>query len=129
MAARRRRRYGRLGAGVETSRPSWQSARAYQEVALEEESNTLALGALLTLAACASSGVDPHAAAHFKPGVTTRTEVIKRLGPPASVYDGTDETKTLTWAKSGGLFDSGSTKGLSIQYGADDKMEQVASQP
>lgn len=88
-----------------------------------------AVGALLILTACASSGVDPGAAAHFKPGVTTRTEVIKRLGPPASVYIGSDETKTLSWAKTGGLFDQGSTKGLSIQFGPDDKMRRVVSQP
>lgn len=81
------------------------------------------------LTACATSGVDPGAAAHFKPGVTTRAQAIKRLGPPASVYDGLDETKTLTWAKSGGLFDAGTTKGLSIQFGADDKMIKVVSQP
>ena len=87
------------------------------------------IGALLVLTACASSGVDPGAAAHFKPGVTTRAEVIKRLGPPASVYDGADETRTLTWAKTGGLFDSGSTKGLSIQFGPDDKLVRVVGQP
>ena len=86
-------------------------------------------GATLALAACATSGVDPGAAKHFTPGVTTRAEVIKRLGPPASVYDGTDETRTLTWAKTGGMFDSGTTKGLSIQFGPDDKMIKVVSQP
>ena len=88
-----------------------------------------AVAALLALSACATSGVDPGAAAHFKPGVTTRAEVIKRLGPPASVYDGADETRTLTWAKTGGLFDSGSTKGLSIQFGPDDKLVRVVGQP
>jgi hypothetical protein len=87
------------------------------------------IATLLTLAACATSGVDPAAAKHFKPGVTTRAEVIKRLGPPASVYDGTDQTRTLTWAKTGGLFDSGATKGLSIQFGPDDKMIKVVSEP
>ena len=84
---------------------------------------------VLVLAACASTGVDVGAAKTFKPGVTTRAEVIKRLGPPASVYDAQDETKTLTWAKSGGLFDSASTKGLSIQFGADDKMVRIVSVP
>lgn len=88
-----------------------------------------AVAALLALTACATSGVDPGAAKAFKPGVTTRAEVVKRLGPPASVYDGTDETRTLTWAKTGGLFDSGTTKGLSIQFGPDDKMIKVVSQP
>ena len=87
------------------------------------------IAALLALTACASSGVDPGAAHHFKPGVTTRAQVIKRLGPPASVYVGMDETRTLTWAKTGGLFDSGTTKGLSIQFGPDDKMVKVVSQP
>jgi hypothetical protein len=85
--------------------------------------------AALALAGCATSGVDPGAAKHFKPGLTTRAEVIKRLGPPVSVYDGTDETRTLTWAKTGGLFDSGTTKGLSIQFGSDDKMIKVVAQP
>jgi hypothetical protein len=84
---------------------------------------------VLALAACASTGVDPGAAKKFKPGVTTRAEVVKRLGPPASIYDGQDETKTLTWAKSGGLFDSRTTKGLSIQFGADDKMVRIVSAP
>ena len=87
------------------------------------------LAALLALAACASSGVDPGAAKHFKPGVTTRAQVIKRLGPPASVFDGVDETKTLTWAKDGGMFNSGTTKGLSIQFGPDDKMIAVVAKP
>jgi hypothetical protein len=87
------------------------------------------IGAAMALTACATSGVDPGAAKQFKPGVTTRAEVIKRLGPPASVYDGVDETRTLSWAKTGGLFDSGSTKGLSIQFGPDDKMIKLVSQP
>jgi hypothetical protein len=90
---------------------------------------SVAMGALFMLAACASTGFDPDAAARFKPGVTTRAEAIARLGAPASVYDGADETKTLTWAKDGGLFDSGSTKGLSIQFGPDDRMVRMVSQP
>jgi hypothetical protein len=89
----------------------------------------VAVGALLTSSACASSGVDPGAAKHFRPGVTTRAEVVKRLGPPASVYVGLDQISTLSWAKTGGLFDSGSTKGLSIQFGPDGKMIRVVSQP
>ena len=88
----------------------------------------LAVGALLVLSGCASSGVAPGVAAHFKPGVTTRAQAIKRLGPPASVYDGADETKTLTWASGAGLFSSG-TKGLSLQFGPDDKFLRVVSQP
>jgi hypothetical protein len=91
--------------------------------------STAIIGVFLLLAACASSGVDPGAAARFKPGVTTRADAIKRLGPPASVYVGLDETRTLSWAKSGGLFDAGSTKGLSLQFGADDKFIKVVSQP
>ncbi|HEX4183370.1 MAG TPA: hypothetical protein VHY34_08930 [Caulobacteraceae bacterium] len=90
---------------------------------------TAAVSALLTLTACATSGVDPGAAKQFKPGVTTRAEVVKRLGPPASVYVGTDDTRTLSWAKSGGMFDPGTTKGLSIKFGPDDKMIQVVSEP
>jgi hypothetical protein len=88
-----------------------------------------AVGTLVTLAACATSGVNPGAAKQFEPGVTTRAEVVKRLGPPASVYVGADETRTLSWAKSGGMFDSGTTKGLSIKFGPDDKMIQVVSAP
>lgn len=88
-----------------------------------------AMGALLALTACASSGVDPGATRHFKPGVTTRAQVIKRLGPPVSIYVGLDETNTLTWAKTGGLFNGDATKGLSIQFGPDDKMVKVVSQP
>lgn len=88
-----------------------------------------AVGAFLGLAACATSGVNPGAAKQFKPGVTTRAEVVKRLGPPASVYVGADETRTLSWAKSGGMFNSGTTKGLSIQFGPDDKMMRIVSQP
>ena len=87
------------------------------------------IGVLLLLAACASSGVDPEAAKHFKPGLTTRAQVVKRLGPPASVFDGSDETKTLTWAKTGSLFNGDTTKGLSIQFGPDDKMIKVVSGP
>lgn len=88
-----------------------------------------AAAALLSLGACASSGVDPGAAARFKPGVTTRADAVAQLGPPASVYDASDETKTLTWAAGGGLFDAGSTKGLSIQFGADGKMIRVVAAP
>ena len=88
-----------------------------------------AAAALLALSACASSGVDPGAAARFKPGVTTRADAVAQLGPPASVYEASDETKTLTWAASGGLFDSDTTKGLSIQFGPDGKMIRVVSAP
>ena len=45
------------------------------------------------------------------------------------VYDGADDTRTLTWAKTGGLFNSGATKGLSIQFGPNDKMVKVVGQP
>jgi hypothetical protein len=100
-----------------------------KEGGMKTIASAAAVAAFLTLSACATSGVDPDAAKHFKPGVTTRAEVVKRLGPPASVYDGVDETRTLTWAKTGGLFDSGSTKGLSIQFGADDKMIKVVNPP
>jgi hypothetical protein len=100
-----------------------------EEAGMTTFQRSAAIASFLALAACASHGVEPRTAAQFKPGVTTRAEVIKRLGPPASVYDGMDETRTLTWARSGGLFDGGSTKGLSIQFGPDDKMVRVVSQP
>ena len=89
----------------------------------------IAAATLLGLAACASTGVDPGAAARFKPGVTTRADAVAELGQPASVYEASDETKTLTWAASGGLFDSDTTKGLSIQFGPDGKMIRIVSAP
>jgi hypothetical protein len=88
-----------------------------------------AVGLLLSLGACVSSGVDPGAASRFKPGVTTRAAVVAQLGQPASVYEASDQTKTLTWAAGGGLFDSGSTKGLSIQFGPDGRMVRIVSAP
>jgi hypothetical protein len=88
-----------------------------------------AVGLLLSLGACASSGVNPGAASHFKPGVTTRADAVAALGQPASVYEASDQTKTLTWAASGGLFDSDSTKGLSIQFGPDGRMVRIVSAP
>ena len=84
--------------------------------------------AVLTLSGCASTGVDPQAAAHFVPDVTTRAEVIAKLGPPASVYDSSDGTRTLSWAKGGNIFDP-ATRGMSIQFGPDDKMIKVVAAP
>ncbi len=88
-----------------------------------------AIAGLLALTACATTGVNVQAVRQFKPGVTTRAQVIKRLGPPASVFDGVDETKTLTWARTGGLFNSASTKELSILFGPNDKMVKVVTEP
>jgi hypothetical protein len=59
---------------------------------------------------------------HFRPGVTTRAEAISELGPPSSVYDRADGSRTLTWARNGGLFNEGETRGVSVQFGPDDKM-------
>ena len=86
------------------------------------------LAAGLALSACASTGVDPDAAKRFTPNVTTRTEVIAKLGPPASIYGSSDGSITLTWAKGGNLFDPG-TKSLSIRFGPDDRMMAVVAKP
>jgi len=85
--------------------------------------------ALLAVAGCADgrgayvNGI----AAHFAPGVTTRAEATAQLGPPTSVFDEADGSKTLTWARDGGLFKPDETRGLSITFDSGGKMMRVAS--
>jgi outer membrane protein assembly factor BamE (lipoprotein component of BamABCDE complex) len=52
--------------------------------------------AAIWLAGCASSGtkVSPDQAAQFKPGVTTESEVITKLGPPNSTSTYPDGSRT-----------------------------------
>jgi hypothetical protein len=81
----------------------------------------------LSLGACADGqGVYASAASsHFAPGATTRAQAIAELGPPSSIYDQADGSRTLSWARNGGLFAESETRSLSIQFGPDDKMIRV----
>jgi hypothetical protein len=87
--------------------------------------------AVLTCSACADGGgaFVPAASAHFAPGVTTRAEAITALGAPSAVYEAADGEKTVTWARDGGLFNSGETRQYSVLFGTDDKMIRVVSPP
>ena len=87
--------------------------------------------ATLAGAACADGGgaLVSSAAQGFRPGVTTRTDVVKALGPPSSVYDAANGEKTLAWARDGGLFNAGETRQYAVVFGPDDKMLRVASAP
>ena len=67
------------------------------------------------------------ASSHFAPGFTTRAEAVAQLGPPSSIYQLADGTRTVTWARTGGLFNEGETRSLSIMFGPDDKMVRVVS--
>jgi hypothetical protein len=92
------------------------------------------IGALiltLACAACADGGgaFVSSAASHLTPGVTTRADALKALGPPSSVYEAANGEKTLSWARDGGLFNSGETHQYAIVFGPDDKMIRVASAP
>jgi hypothetical protein len=92
----------------------------------------LAIGALaLTLAACADGeGTYVNgASSRFTPGVTTRAQAVAELGPPSSVYDLADGSRTLTWARTGGLFAQSETRSLSLQFGPDDKMIRIVPNP
>jgi hypothetical protein len=88
----------------------------------------VAAAALLATGGCADGqGTYVNSvAAHFTPGVTTRAEVTAKLGPPSSVFDQADGSKTLTWARDGGLFNPDETRGLSIVFGVDGKMVRIA---
>lgn len=81
----------------------------------------------LILGACADGrgtyGSD--AASRFAPGVTTRAQAITALGPPSSIYDQADGSRTISWARNGGLFAESQTRSLSIQFGPDDKMIRI----
>src|SRR5579863_4437058 len=66
---------------------------------------------------------------HFTPGVTTRADVVKALGPPSSVFTAANGEQTLAWARDGGLFDPGETRQYSVLFGADGKMIRVLTPP
>jgi hypothetical protein len=87
--------------------------------------------AALALAGCASGESDyvASASSHLTPGVTTRAQAVVQLGPPSSVYDLADGTRTLTWARTGGIFAQGETRSLSVQFGPDDRMIRVVNAP
>ena len=69
------------------------------------------------------------ASAHFAPGVTTREEAIKALGPPSSVYEAANGEKTLSWARDGGLFNGDETRQYAVVFGPDDKMIRTVPSP
>ena len=87
--------------------------------------------ASLACAACADGdgALVSSAASHFTPGVTTRIEAIKALGPPSSVYEAANGETTLAWARDGGLFNAGETRQYAVVFGPDDRMLRVASAP
>ena len=87
----------------------------------------VAVSAALACAACAD---DVSAtSSHFTPGVTTRADAIKALGAPSSVYEAANGERTLSWARDGGLFNSGETRQYAVVFGPDDKMLRVVSTP
>jgi hypothetical protein len=81
------------------------------------------------LAGCADGqgALADGASSHFAPGVTTRAQAVAELGPPSSIYDLADGSRTLTWARGGGLFAPSETRSLSIQFGADERMLRIVS--
>jgi hypothetical protein len=87
--------------------------------------------ASLACAACVDGGgaLVSSAASHFTPGVTTRVDAIRALGPPSSVYEAANGEKTLSWARDGGLFNADETRQYAVVFGPDDKMVRVASAP
>lgn len=87
--------------------------------------------AVLACAACADGGgaLVASASSHFTPGVTTRADALKALGPPSSVYEAANGEKTLSWARDGGLFNAGETRQYAIVFGPDDKMLRVVATP
>jgi len=89
------------------------------------------VAAALALAGCADGEGQfaTSTSSHFTPGVTTRAQAVAALGPPSSVYELADGTRTLTWARTGGLFAEGETRSLSVLFGPDDKMIRVVNAP
>jgi hypothetical protein len=83
----------------------------------------------LALVGCADGEGDfvNGTSSHFTPGTTTRAQAVAQLGPPSSIYQLADGTRTVTWARTGGLFNPGETQGLLIMFGPDDKMIRVVS--
>jgi hypothetical protein len=67
------------------------------------------------------------ASSHLTPGVTTRAEAVAQLGPPSSIFDQADGSRTLSWARGGGLFAPSETRNLSVQFGPDDRMIRIVS--
>jgi hypothetical protein len=92
---------------------------------------SLCLAAALTCTACldGEEALVSSASGHFAPGVTTRTQAIAALGKPSSVFESANGDKTLSWARDGGLFNPGETKQYSVEFGPDDKMIRVVSEP
>jgi hypothetical protein len=81
----------------------------------------------LLLAGCADGqgAFVNETAGHFTPGVTTRAEAIAQLGPPSTVYQQANGSRTVSWARTGGLFAESDTRSLTIVFGPDDKLSQV----
>lgn len=90
-----------------------------------------AVVAALACAACADgeAAVVSVVSSRFTPGVTTRADVVKALGPPSSVYEAANGEKTIAWARDGGLFNAGETRQYAIVFGPDDKMIRVVATP
>ena len=91
----------------------------------------LAAALLLACTACldGEGAYVQSAGSHFTPGVTTRADATKTLGPPSSVYIAANGEQTVAWARDGGLFNPGETRQFSILFGADGKMIRIVSQP
>jgi hypothetical protein len=91
----------------------------------------VAVIATLACAACADGGgaFVSAASSGFTPGVTTRADAVRALGPPSSVYEAANGEKTVAWARDGGLFNAGETRQYAIVFGPDDKMIRVVANP
>jgi hypothetical protein len=89
------------------------------------------VAAALALAACADGEGQfvASTSSHFTPGVTTRAAAVAQLGPPSSVYQQADGSRTLSWARTGGLFAEAETRNLSVMFGPDDKMVRIVNAP
>jgi hypothetical protein len=87
--------------------------------------------AALACAACVDVGgaLVSATSSGFRPGVTTRADAVKALGPPSSVYEAANGEKTIAWARDGGLFNAGETRQYAIVFGPDDKMIRVVATP
>jgi hypothetical protein len=83
----------------------------------------------LALAGCADGegSLASSASSHFTPGITTRAEAVAKLGPPSSIYDQANGSRIVSWARTGGLFNPSETRGLSVEFGPDDRMVRIVS--
>jgi hypothetical protein len=90
-----------------------------------------AAAAALALTACADGdgALISSAASHFTPGVTTRADAVKALGPPSSVYEAANGETTVSWARDGGLFNAGETRQYAVVFGPDGTMLRVVATP